>query len=563
MDTIAQDIRFGFRSLLGAPAFTLVATLLLTFGTGANIALFAVTDALLLRARPGVRDANRLVWVAPSGRGRGRLSYQDLERFRTESRAFTSIAGFSDQQVVVALESGTSPERLNAQSVTGEYFSVLGTPMHLGRGLGPADDMQGAPVSVVLSYGLWTRRFAADPSAIGRRIAVNGKSASVVGVAPPHFNGADVDEPRQLWMAETALNDRASLENRGLATLITIARLRDGVDRRSADAALSTIAQSIAGSDTALKNFTVRTYSAATGVPPGGAARAAPVVAFSFGVTLAILLIACANVGNLLLARGIVRRREFGVRMAMGATRGRVIRQLLVESGLLGATGTVLGTLAATWTLDAFSAAGVLPVDVNASIDVRVLAGTIVVALAATLLFGVMPAVDATRRDVNAAIKGRIARPRSTSRTHSIAARRRAGSHVSRHAVHSGAVCSESAKATGLRARVQHERQCFVSRVQCRRARILGSATQGVSSIACASARPSCLACNRPPTRISCRSASSLSSRTSRSIGRQVHQRAQRCFARRSIRTISRFFKLGFAVAARSTIATAPARNAS
>ena len=405
MDTIAQDVRFGFRSLLGAPAFTLVATLLLTFGTGANIALFAVTDALLLRARPGVRDANQLVWVAPSGRGRGRLSYQDLERVRTDSRAFTSIAGFSDQQVVVALESGTSPERLNAQAVTGEYFSVLKTPMHLGRGLGPADDVKGAPISVVLSYGLWTRRFAADPLAIGRHVAVNGKSAVVVGVAPPHFNGADVDEPRQLWMTESALNEQASLENRGLATLITIARLRDGVDRRSADAALSTIARSIAGSDTALKNFTVRTYSAATGIPPGGAARAAPVVAFSFGVTLAILLIGCANVGNLLLARGIVRRREFGVRMAMGATRGRVIRQLLVESGLLGVTGTVLGTLAATWTLDAFSAAGVLPVDVNASIDVRVLAGTIVVALAATLLFGVMPAIDATRRDVNAAIK--------------------------------------------------------------------------------------------------------------------------------------------------------------
>jgi len=217
MDTIAQDVRFGFRSLLGAPAFTLVATLLLTFGTGANIALFAVTDALLLRARPGVRDANQLVWVAPSGRGRGRLSYQDLERFRTDSRAFTSIAGFSDQQVVVALESGTSPERLNAQAVTGEYFSVLKTPMHLGRGLGPADDVKGAPISVVLSYGLWTRRFAADPLAIGRHVAVNGKSAVVVGVAPPHFNGADVDEPRQLWMTESALNEQASLENRGLA----------------------------------------------------------------------------------------------------------------------------------------------------------------------------------------------------------------------------------------------------------------------------------------------------------------------------------------------------------
>jgi predicted permease len=405
MDTFAQDIRFGLRRLLNAPAFTLVATLLLTFGTGANIALFAVTDALLLRPRPGVRDADRLVWVSSQGRGRGRLSYQDFERFRTESGVFKSLAGFDDQQVVVAVESGASPERLRGQAVTGEYFSVLGTPMQLGRGLGPADDTRNAPIAVVLSHSLWMRRFAAEASVIGRQITVNGRRATVVGVAPPHFNGADVDEPRQLWVPLAALEDRASFEDRRITRLITVARLRDGVEGRAADAALATIARSIAGTDTALKNFTVRTASAATGIPPGGAAKAAPIVGLCLGVTLTILLIACANVGNLLLARGIVRQREFGVRMALGATRARVIRQLLVESGLLGVMGTVLGTLVATWGLEAFNAASILPVDVNASIDIRVLVGTIAVALAATLLFGVVPAVDATRRDVNAAIK--------------------------------------------------------------------------------------------------------------------------------------------------------------
>jgi len=405
METITNDIKVGLRRLRSAPGFALVATLLLTFGTGANIALFAVTDALLLRARPGVRDADRLVWVSPQTRGRGRLSYRDLERFQSDTRVFDAIAGFHDQPVVVALEDGTSPERVRAQAVTGDYFSVLRAPMQIGRGLGPADDARGAPIAVVLSHTLWMRRFAGDRSAIGRGVLLNGKRATIVGVAPPHFNGADVDEPRQLWASVSALDNPVALDDRAIAQLVTIARLRDGVDRPMADAALSTVARRIASADSSLKSFTVRTYSAARGIPPGGASKAAPILAFCIGVTLTILLIACANVGNLLLARGIVRRRELGVRMALGATRARIIRQLLVESALLGIFGTLLGALVAMWTLQTFNAAGVLPVDVTASIDLRVLAGTIAVALAATLLFGVFPAIDATRRDVNAAIK--------------------------------------------------------------------------------------------------------------------------------------------------------------
>src|SRR5262245_30484056 len=161
METIVQDVRFAFRRLLCAPAFSLIAILLLTFGTGANIALFAVTDALLLRPRPGVRNADRLVWVAPEGRGRGRLSYQEFERFRTETRVFASVAGFHDTKVVVDLGDHGSPERLRAQAVTGGYFSLLGTSMQLGRGLGPSDDVRGAPMAVVLSDALWTRRFGA------------------------------------------------------------------------------------------------------------------------------------------------------------------------------------------------------------------------------------------------------------------------------------------------------------------------------------------------------------------------------------------------------------------
>ena len=176
METITQDIKVGFRRLRSAPGFTLVATLLLTFGTGANIALFAVTDALLLRTRPGVRDADRLVWVSPQTRGRGRLSYRDLERFQSDTRVFESIAGFHDQQVVVALESGTSPERVRAQAVTSDYFAMLRTPMQLGRALGPADDARDAPVAYRLDTDVANRH--PNPLAL-----VIGLSAEVTMIA--------------------------------------------------------------------------------------------------------------------------------------------------------------------------------------------------------------------------------------------------------------------------------------------------------------------------------------------------------------------------------------------
>ncbi|HTJ24302.1 MAG TPA: ABC transporter permease [Gemmatimonadaceae bacterium] len=405
MRRLLQDLTYAVRRLARAPGFSVGAALLLAIGIGANVALFAATDALLLRPRPGVRDADRLVWVSTQSRGRGQLSQPDLDQLRTESGAFESVAGFRDDQFTVA-PSPTAPSvRLRGQAVTGEFFSMLRARMQLGRPLLPSDDRVEAPLAVVLGNGMWMRQFGGSNSVVGRRIFVNGRPAIVVGVAEAGFNGADVDEPRHLWVAVSAMYGRVAAGEPPPAWLATIGRLRDGITPQAADAALGVVARRIASADTAARGFDVRTYPAETGVPPGGAMKLLPIAGLCLAVTFALLLIACANLSNLLLARGIMRQREIAVRMAMGASRGRVVSQLLVEAALLGAIGAVLGTILATWAIDAFNAAGMLPVAVEAVLDVRVTVAVVSFALAATLLVGVAPAFDATRRDVNAGLK--------------------------------------------------------------------------------------------------------------------------------------------------------------
>ncbi|HEX8273303.1 MAG TPA: ADOP family duplicated permease [Longimicrobiaceae bacterium] len=409
MDALLQDLRYAARQAARAPGFSLLVVGVLALGIGANTALFTLGNALLLRPRPGVADPGRLVWVAAVREGHPNpLSLPDVRDFRERVGAFSALAAFHD--VEVSVSGGSGPERVRGQLVTGEYFALLGAPVALGRGLSPADDDPAAPPAAVIGHGLWRRRFAGDPAVVGREIVVNGAPLTVVGVAGPGFNGADHDLPRDVWlpmsMAARALPGRPGLPERRDAWWVSaVGRLAPGASAAQADAALAAVARQIARDDPAgHRGVTARTYSAAAGLAPGALPEVMAVAGLGFAVTGVVLLIACANVGSLLLGRAVARRREIAVRLSLGAGRARVVRQLLTESVLLSLLAGGAGLLLAAWGTELLAARVELP-PMELAPDGRVLAFCVAAAFVAGALFGVVPALDATRSDVAGALR--------------------------------------------------------------------------------------------------------------------------------------------------------------
>ncbi|MFN2566031.1 MAG: ABC transporter permease [Gemmatimonadaceae bacterium] len=411
MDTLVQDLRYAVRQLTRSPGFTLVAVATLALGIGANTALFTMAEAVLARPLPGVSANERLVWLAPINARGGRalmMSYPDYVDYRDRSGVFADLAAFEGTRF--SLSTGGEPERVRGQIVSGNFFSVLGTPMQLGRGLTAEDDRTpGAHPVVVISHGLWQRRFEGDPTVIGRRLLVNGAPFTVVGVAPERFNGPTHAEPNDLWMPIT-MQARAypqspdMLSRRGTWWLQAVGRLKPTVVPQQANAAVAAVAAQIAREDSsAHRDVTARVVPLRSGMDPGDGADVWPVAALAAVVTGLILLIACANVSNLLLGRAIARRREIGVRLSLGAGRWRIVRQLLTESVLLAAVAGALGLLVGAWGTDLLASQVPAPLDV--AIDGRVLAFTAATVFATALLFGLVPAIHGTRSDVAAAIK--------------------------------------------------------------------------------------------------------------------------------------------------------------
>jgi len=397
MDTLLQDLRYGARSLGRSPAFTAVAVLALALGIGANSAVFSMVDGVLLRPLPyGNADRAVMLWSTWPGYDRTWLSEPEVVDYRSQRQVFDIVAPFSLGSAT--LTGDGEPERVRAASLSAEVLPALGVTPTLGRNFTAAEDLPDSLAGRValLSHALWRRRYAGDPSVVGRAIQVGLRSFTVVGVLPDEFRLPNdfVGEPVQLY-SPIGLDPNPDPDSRGNHGLYAVARLAPGVTPERAQAAMSAFVSDMKRRHDAYgPEFDLRVVSARDQV--SGDVR--PALLVMLGAVALVLLVACANVANLLLARAEARHRELAIRSALGAGRTRIVRQLLAESLLLATAGAALGlALAAAGlrALIAFSPPNVPRLDAI-GMDGRVVAFTAAIAVLTSLVFGLVPALQAS-----------------------------------------------------------------------------------------------------------------------------------------------------------------------
>jgi predicted permease len=415
LEQIVQDSRFAMRTMRRTPGLTAIAVGSSALGIGACSVIFAILNVAVFKPLP-VEDPGRLMSIAESDRRTGEagneLSYPDFRDLR-EARSLDGVAA-SNPLLPAAIGLAGDPERHWGALVTANYFAVVKPAFAAGRGFDPArDDIRGTPRVVVLGYDLWQRGFGGDPGVLGRQVAINQRPATIVGITAAGFRGTDVPIVPEFWIpmsmideleARTGLN----IESRGRHWLKAVARLRPGADMQAARAELDVIARrgnSSPGPGTENRGFHLER---AGQIDPRLRVMALTFVSVALGVTALVLLTACVNVASLLLGRASARRREIAARLALGASRGRLLRQLLTESLVMASMGGIGG-----WVIAAYvsSLMGVLrtplgwPLDLSVSLDYRVLLFCAGLSIATGVAFGLVPALRATRSDVATDLK--------------------------------------------------------------------------------------------------------------------------------------------------------------